>query len=48
MTALPAEVGEMEEVYGYITFTPPPPFKVYLPLVMRGAPRRQRAFSRSD
>ena len=37
MTELPADVGELEEVYGNIIFTPPPLHRLYLPLVMTGS-----------
>lgn len=36
MTELPAVVGELEEVYGYVVLTPPPLYRLYLPLVLRG------------
>ncbi len=36
MTMLPAVVGELEEIYGYLLFTPPAPYTVYLPLVLNG------------
>ena len=37
MTELPADVGELEEVYGNIIFTPPALHRLYLPLVMTGS-----------
>ena len=37
MTALPADVSELEEIYGYITLTPPPPNQLFLPLMANGA-----------
>lgn len=36
-TQIPADFRTQEEIYGYVTLTPPAPYQIYLPLVMRNS-----------